>query len=104
MIIKSGMNIYPQEVERKILEISDVKAVVVYGKIIDGVEQIAADIVLYDGIRDANIQHDIRMRIAKVLPGYMIPTYITFVEELQRNGSGKVLRPAKKMRSHNDTM
>ena len=98
MIIKGGMNIYPQEVENKILTLQEIKDVLVYGQFFEGVEHIVAEVVLqekYDFLKS----YDILQKMLLVLPGYMMPNKVLIVEKLPRNASGKVVRLAKKVRS-----
>lgn len=97
MIIKAGMNIYPQEVEKRLLEISEIKEVVVYGKIVNGVEQIVADIVIDEKYSFESL-YDIMQKLSQVLPDYMMPSNISIVDNLPRNASGKVVRPSKELR------
>ena len=48
MIIKSGMNIYPKEIENQIITINKIQECVVYGIKAETGQTIAADLVLKD--------------------------------------------------------
>ena len=98
MLIKAGMNIYPQEVEKRILRIQEIEEVLVYGQILNGIEQIGADIVLKENC-EFESTHDIMQKLSDTLPEYMMPSRISIVKNLVRNASGKVVRPSKKMRN-----
>lgn len=93
MIIKGGLNIYPRDIENCILGIDDVKEVLVYGVIIDNVEQICADVILSD--RDNQDILALRKKIANKVEGYMMPHIVNIVEDFKRNASGKIVRPKK---------
>ena len=103
MIIKSGMNIYPQEIEIKMQTLPDIKEVLVYGKLVNGVEQIAADVVLKEVYKTETSQ-DIMQKMVRVLPEYMMPTSISIVKDLPKNASGKVVRPRKYVRKSDDSV
>lgn len=96
MIIKAGMNIYPQEVERKILEIPEVKDVLVYGQIVNGVERIIAEIILQDKC-EIHL-NKLKEKMLYTLPEYMMPAQVFLVKDLPKNASGKKVRPAKQIR------
>ena len=98
MIIKSGVNIYPREIECKILELDEVKDVLVYGMIIDDVEQIVADIILEEQFIMLDLIN-LKKIISKQVQSYMMPYVINIVKDFKRNASGKVVRPSKKLRT-----
>ena len=99
MIIKSGVNIYPREIESKLLELEEIKEALAYGVIVDGVEQIATDVILEKGCNDLELIK-VKEIISKQLPGYLIPSIVNIVKDFKRNGSGKVIRPAKQIRTN----
>ena len=101
MIIKAGMNIYPQEIEKKIIQIPEIKEVLVYGKIENGIERIIAEVILNDCYKETT-GLDIMEKVSQILPDYMMPAKVIIVDQLQKNASGKVLRPSKKARGFND--
>lgn len=93
MIIKGGLNIYPREIESRILNIDGVKAALVYSIIIDNVEQICADVIL--SVKDCMDILQLKKNIADKVEGYMMPYVVNIVEDFKRNASGKVVRPKK---------
>lgn len=98
LIIKAGMNIYPQQVEKEILKLEDVKSVLVYGQFTNEIEHIVAEVVLQEEYR-FETSYDVMKKISYILPDYMMPTHVLVVEDFARNASGKVVRPSKKLRS-----
>lgn len=98
MIIKAGMNIYPQEIEKRIVKLDEVKEVLVYGKLVRNVEQIIADIVLQEEYSHET-SWNIMKKVSEVLPQYMMITNIRIVESLPRNASGKLVRPTAQVRN-----
>ena len=97
MIIKAGMNIYPQEVEKEILKLEDIKAVLVYGKLTEKGEEIIAEVILQDKYK-VETDYDIMRKMSYILPEYMMPVQVLIVEDFIRNASGKIVRPAKTIR------
>ena len=81
----------------------DIKEVLVYGKLVNGVEQIAADVVLKEVYKTETSQ-DIMQKMVRVLPEYMMPTSISIVKDLPRNASGKVVKPRKYVRKSDDSV
>ena len=98
MIIKAGMNIYPREIEIKMLELPEIAEAMVYGDFVGGVEQIFSDIVV-KGDASSITEQSIKTKLIDIIPGYMLPYKINIVEQLPRNASGKVVRPSKKIRN-----
>ncbi len=98
MIIRAGMNIYPQEIEAELKKDSRTREVLVYG------------------IKDTKMGVQIAMRIAgeydtvdavrelclTCLPSYQIPAYIELVDTLPKNGTGKVIRGKQTRGKKND--
>ena len=99
LIIRAGMNIYPQEIEQSLKADPRVREVLAYGYSDDklGV-QIGLKIVgSFDSI------DEVKQMCSKILPSYQIPTLIEILDELPKNGSGKIIRPkTKKGDSEND--
>lgn len=81
------MNIYPAEVEYELKRDSRVKEVLVYG--FDTISEkqigmkIVGDFLSVDEVRKLCIEH---------LPLFQIPQVIELVDELPKNGSGKIIR------------
>lgn len=88
LIIRAGMNIYPQEIEAEIKKDPRTKEVLVYNAF-DGKRggQIGMDIC--GDFKDKNEVHELCM---EVLPPYQIPTVINLLDALEKNGSGKIIR------------
>lgn len=91
MIIKSGFNIYPSEVEEVILQNPKVKEVAVVG-VSDRIrgEEPKAYIVLEKG--ETAFAKEIIEFCRKNLANYKCPKYIEFCDSLPKNESGKILK------------
>jgi len=92
LIIVSGFNVYPAEVEDVLAEHPDVADVAVIG-VPDARtgEAVAAFVVPRDG-RPAPSLASVRDHAARRLARYKVPSRVHPVDELPRNQSGKVLR------------
>ena len=90
MIIKAGMNIYPREIESKLMKVGEIKAALAYSIRNEVSEEIAIDIVPKDQYKDLTLKEWYKL-ISKVLPTYMLPSKINILDELNRNASGKVI-------------
>ena len=91
LIIRAGMNIYPQEIEAEIKKDPRTKEVLVQGiPAAVGGTQIAMKIA-----GDFKDVHEIRDLCAKVLPSYQIPNKIELVDSIPKNGTGKIIREKK---------
>ena len=91
MIIRAGMNLYPQELENALLADERVEEVLVYG-IKD--ELWGQRIGLQ--IKGAFASHaEVCKLCAKVLPPYAQPSKVELVDSLPKNGSGKIVRGGK---------
>ena len=87
LVIKSGMNIYPAEIEGALKEDSRVKEVLVYGYSNDLGTQIGMKL-----LGDFSSSEEVKQLCMKVLPSFQVPTRIELVDELPKNSSGKVIR------------
>lgn len=91
LIIRAGMNIYPQEIENSLKCDNRVQDALVY-KIEtskDGVQiglKISGDFAGVD---------DVKKLCKEVLPDFQIPSHIELLKELPKNGSGKIIRWVK---------
>jgi fatty-acyl-CoA synthase/long-chain acyl-CoA synthetase len=90
MIISGGMNIYPAEIEAALDASPDVYEVAVFGVPNEqwGESVYAVVVPARPGVTEADIQTFAREHLA----GYKIPRMVSFVEELPKTGSGKVLK------------
>lgn len=97
MIISSGENIYPAEVERALQMLPQVKEAVVVG-MADAKrgEVVAAFIVLQKDARLA--ENEILAALQGKIAPYKVPKKIVFIEEFPRNRAGKVLKRILKNR------
>lgn len=89
LIIKSGMNIYPAEVEGVLKQDSRVKEVLVYGFHTPFGSQIGMKLV-----GDFSSTKEVRQLCMSVLPSFQVPAVIELVDSLPKNGSGKTIRRA----------
>lgn len=89
LIIKSGMNIYPAEVEGVLKQDTRVKEVLVYGFHTAFGTQIGMKLV-----GDFSSTKEVRQLCMSVLPSFQVPAVIDLVDELPKNGSGKTIRRA----------
>ena len=87
MIIKSGVNIYPEEIENEVRKYENVKDCLVY-KITDenDLENIGLKVV-----GDVSISKLLK-HLCLSLPSIMVPSKITIVEKLDKTPSGKLKR------------
>lgn len=91
MIVVSGFNVYPNEVEQVISMMPGVSEVGVIGVVEDNRERVKACIVK----RDPSLQkEDIIMHTKQHLTAYKIPKIIEFYDELPKTNVGKILRRA----------
>lgn len=88
LIIRAGMNIYPQEIENALRIDQRVREVLVYGishpcsGVLIGMK-ISGDFTTIDEVKELCIQ---------VLPSFQIPSHIELVDVLPKNASGKIIR------------
>ena len=88
MVIRAGMNIYPQEVEGAIRKDPRTDEVLVYGyKDPRYGTQLAMKIS-----GDFQTEGEVRRMCVERLPSFQVPMKIEIVEELPINGSGKIIR------------
>ncbi len=91
VIIRGGNNIYATDVEAVLHEHPDVREAAVVGiphEVLG--EDVAAFVVLGDGV-DVDAE-ELRAFCSQRLADYKLPRQITFVDELPRNATGKVLK------------
>ena len=90
MIIVSGFNVYPNEIEDIIAEHPDITECAVIG-VPDpkAGEVVKAFIISHDsGLKSEDVQQWCKAR----LTGYKVPKQVEFVEDLPKSNVGKVLR------------
>ena len=89
LIIRAGMNIYPQEIEQSLKTDSRVREVLAYGY---NDSKLGVQIGLKIS-GDFKSTDEVKQLCSKELPSYQIPTVIEILDELPKNGSGKIIRP-----------
>lgn len=87
LIIKSGMNIYPAEIEAALKIDPRVKEVLAYGFESKHGMQIGLKIA-----GDFNSVSGVKKLCSECLPYFQIPNYIEILPELTKNASGKIAR------------
>ena len=90
MIIRGGVNIYPQEIETTLLNHASVADAAVVGwpsREFD--EEVAAFVVLREPVDSSELIAACRRRLAP----YKVPRQVFVLDELPRNAGGKVLKP-----------
>lgn len=87
LIIKSGMNVYPAEIEGVLKQDARVKEVIVYGFR----DSIGTQIGMKLAGEFSSIE-EIKQLCVKTLPSFQIPTRIELVDQLPKNASGKIIR------------
>lgn len=88
MILRAGMNIYPQEIENLLKQDDRVEDVLAYGytNAILG-SQIGLKIA-----GDFSDIHEVKKLCGALLPAFQMPSKIEIVEHIAKNGSGKMIR------------
>ncbi len=88
MIIKAGMNIYPQEIESALKIDNRVKEALILS---ENDERLGVQLVL-NIVGDFKDTKEVKELCQACLPAYQVPTKINLVTELPKNGSGKIIR------------
>jgi len=88
LIIKAGMNIYPQEIENAVRQDPRVREVCVRG---ETDERLGTRIIM-DIAGDFADTAEVKQLCKQCLSPYQIPTKINLLKELPKNGSGKIKR------------
>lgn len=87
MLIRSGMNIYPAEIESVAMQIEGIKSCLVYGE--DDIHY--GQKICMKAVTDRGVS-DFRKELVAKLPAYLVPDKILIVKELEMTPSGKVKR------------
>jgi acyl-CoA synthetase (AMP-forming)/AMP-acid ligase II len=91
LIIRGGENIYPAEIEIRLIEHPDIAEVAVVG--VDHPtlgQEVKAYVVMR--VTGALTEGDVRDFAARSLSSYKVPTHVEFVDDLPHNATGKVLK------------
>lgn len=91
MIIRAGMNIYPQEIENTLLSDERTHEVLAYA-IPDAMSGQKIGIKIVGNYRSKN---EVLQLCRELLPPYAVPSVIEIVDELVKSASGKVIRNGK---------
>lgn len=90
MIIRSGMNIYPQEIENALKQDERIRDVLAYGEKNETVSE-----KIHIKVVTALSKPDVFEVCRKHLSTYQLPDVIEIVDEIPKNASGKVIRNAE---------
>lgn len=102
LIISGGENIYPKEIEDTVYAMQGVKECAVIPVANTKWGQVPALFVAFDDVDalGADLKMIVRDYISSKLAKYKVPKYITIMDALPRNGTGKIMR--KSLASHLD--
>ena len=102
LIISGGENIYPKEIEDTVYAMQGVKECAVIPVADTKWGQVPALFVAFDDIDalGADLNMIVRDYLSSKLAKYKVPKYITIMDALPRNGTGKIMR--KSLASHLD--
>lgn len=90
LIIRSGFNVYPHEVEQELNTHPDVVQSAVVGRQVDGNEEVIAFVEV---AADAVVSHDVLARyLRERLSPYKVPAEIHFMAQLPAAPTGKILK------------
>lgn len=87
LIIKSGMNIYPAEIESVLKLDPRVREVLAYGFRTSTGMQIGLKIA-----GEFSSPEDVKKMCIQMLPAFQVPSFIEIMDALPKNGSGKIIR------------
>lgn len=90
MIIRSGMNIYPQEIENALKQDERIRDVLAYGERNETVSE-----KIHIKVVTVLSKSEVFEVCRKHLSSYQLPDVIDIVDEIPKNASGKVIRNAK---------
>jgi fatty-acyl-CoA synthase/long-chain acyl-CoA synthetase len=91
MIISGGMNIYPAEIEAALEHHDSILDVAVFGIPSEEWGESVHAVVVRRG-EDAIGEEEILEYSREHLAGYKLPRSVSFIDEIPRNGSGKILK------------
>lgn len=96
LIIRGGVNIYPEEIENLLRQNKDIKDIMVYGENRNQVtERVIARIVPAQAENSAELGKRVMQICRETLPASWIPDKIELVERIECNLTGKVIRKSK---------
>ena len=94
MIIRAGMNIYPQEIENALKQDSRIRDVLAFG-----VKDETVSEKIHINVVTSLSKSDVFELCRSCLPTYQLPDAIDIVDEIPKNASGKVIRHAEGKRN-----
>ena len=92
MIISSGENIHPQEIEKVLTEHHSVREAVVVGEDDERLGQIVTAFIVSDDKELTPQALDYFCKMHKGLPNYKRPRNYIFIKEVPKNSAEKILR------------
>jgi acyl-CoA synthetase (AMP-forming)/AMP-acid ligase II len=92
MIVSGGENVYPLEVEETLGAHPGVREAAVIGVDDEKYGQRLAAYVVRESATGDVSEDDLRQHVKQQLAGYKVPRDVTFLDELPRNASGKVMK------------
>lgn len=100
LILSGGMNVYPSEIERVLLQLAGIRECAVTAAPHERWGQTPVAFVVADGVvsEDAILAH-----AKEHLAGYKLPTRIEFLDELPKNASNKIMRARLRERAEQTT-
>lgn len=87
LIIKAGMNIYPQEIESSLKQSDKIIEAYIYPIVNNGITSLGLNVVGH-----VDSEEEVRKICAQYLCDYQLPLVINIVDEITKNGSGKIDR------------
>lgn len=91
MIIRAGMNIYPQEIENVLRQVRQISDVLAYGMR----DAAVGEKIYLKVVTDTLSKSEIYACCCDLLPSYQLPDNIEIVDEIPKNASGKVIRSGR---------
>ncbi len=91
LIVVSGFNVYPKEVESAIYSYPDVKECAVIGAPDESRGEIVKALIVSDDNKEINIK-DVKKHLKERLAPYKRPRVIELTDELPKNATGKIMK------------
>jgi acyl-CoA synthetase (AMP-forming)/AMP-acid ligase II len=97
LIIKAGMNIYPQEIESAVNTLTEVSESMAYGfNDSKGIISIGVDVILSNDFGHIG-KKALMDKLPSILPSFQMPTQLNIVNSIPKNAAGKTIRPSCKV-------